>query len=109
MRIPFFGRKKEKPSWHEGRPYKYAFSLGEQKVEISADIPIRNYETFLKNKDVITECGCGQKLADRQVSFSINGSGRVIRRSVKYCRNCDGNIPDYSSLIWTIDGELVSV
>ena len=101
--------KKEKASWHDGRPHKYVFDLRGKEVEISADIPIRNYRTFLRDKDDVLVCECGEKLVDQCVGFSLNGSGRVLHRPVKYCPKCDQMPADYSSLTATIDGQLVFV
>ena len=98
--------KKKKASWHDSKPFKYSFVFMGETVEVSADIPIRNYETFLRDRDNVTVCECGEKLSEKQVCFSVNGSGRTMRRPVKFCKKCDQNISDFSSLVWTKNGEL---
>ncbi|MFH1029693.1 MAG: hypothetical protein V1770_00350 [bacterium] len=91
--------------------FNYDFDLeGSGAVHISSSIPIRNYKTFLREKDEEERCNYGKNLKVKTVTFSLNGSGRTIHRPVQYCPHCD--IPpalEYATLICTINGQLVFV
>lgn len=94
--------------WHKPGTVKHEFKLNESHIEISTDFLIRNYKTILRGEDDITECSeCHRALKSKTVGFSFNLSGRVLPFPVLYCPKCDGKPQDYSTMICTVNGNLI--
>ena len=83
----------------------YKFNFRDTKIMLFSSIPIRNYETILRNRDMIDSCGCGKKLKTKQVRFSITGSGRVKYLPVQYCPECDNDPLESAILFCTINDQ----
>lgn len=89
--------------------YDYKFQFQGTIVQLSVSMPVRNYETFLRDKDTLSHCECGTELKTKNVSFGLNGSGKTIFRPVQYCPKCDEAPMDYTHLCAAINNQLIFV
>ncbi len=104
---------KNKRSDSGGKTYTYSFKTdvdGEETlIGLTSSIPLRNYETILKDKDDSTFCNkCKRKLKYSNVRFSIVFTGETTNLRVQYCKKCDivpkKNMP--ATLRFAIDGKM---
>ena len=99
--------RKKQTDWSEfgDMDNDYEFNLQESKVVLSSSIPIRNYETILREKDTNVYCECGKKFKTKLVKFSITGSGKTKCLPVQYCPRCDDNPPESAILFCAINNQ----
>lgn len=89
--------------------YDYTFQFMGKTIQMSVSIPVRNFETFLRDKDTLTRCECGASLMTQNVTFGLNGSGRTVHRPVQYCPRCEHKPLDYAHLCAAMDGKLILI
>lgn len=93
--------------------FSYEFTLKHEgqtaAISIGSSIPIRNHETLLRGFDEIIFCEKGHSLQGKPVVFSVNGSGKTLRRSVLYCPQCDKEPPDSAPLFASMDNALIFI